>query len=462
VLKQREAPATRKPTGTVKRGTGANEYKVKGHRASAKQRQVIEGCLGQAKEDNASRRVMIGVVMCITQESGAGELANVMTGNDDVGIYQQGRNWISESGSKDPGASTHAYLITGPTSWKKVHGSVKKAPGNLSLAIHAVQGNRDPNAYAAWEDEATRTVDTWLDNGGSEGGGGGAYAQSYTFSRGEKGGQREDSWDASARLVGDVGAYRWAAGNVFYAASGDELRAGGPSLMIYGDEGWLQRQPAWSWASGRSISEITLQALAGRWDVMPGGVVSLHRRYGAMQGKWMVWNVSGTSLTSPEVTIVLRRPTRLKREPPHEMAGGGKEGSGSGGGTGSIYSACKAISDEKHLYPKPMVHHGPWKNLKPNTPLDCSESVSLALHMAGLFGDRKQAIVSGEFVNWGKPGKGDEWTVWYHGGHVWLEHYGDDGKFDWRFDTSHHPESGPRLVRTARNDQARFKARHAG
>ena len=163
---------------------------------------------------------MIATIMCITQESGAGRLANVMTGDDDGGIFQQGRNWISEKGSKDP---------EGPTSWKLVHGSVKKAPGNLSLAIHEVQNNRDPNAYAKWEDEATETVDTWLDEGGSSEDGG-SKPKSYTYTRGEKGGQRENSWDAMARLVQEVGAYRWAAGNVLYAASGDEIRAGKPSM----------------------------------------------------------------------------------------------------------------------------------------------------------------------------------------------------------------------------------------
>jgi len=451
-LKRTEAPAARSTTGDATRGTGSGEYKVKGKRATASQRRTIDGVLGQASKDKASRRVMIATIMCITQESGAGELANVMTGNDDVGIFQQGRNWVSVKDSKDPQASTHSFLITGPTSWKKVHRSVKKAPGNLSLAIHQVQGNRDPNAYAQWEDEATRTVDAFVDSGGSSED---SYTKQYAYTRGEKGGQTENSWDAMARLVADVGAYRWAAGNVLYAASGDEIRSQAPSLTITGDEGWLISRPSWSWASNRVISEVTLEVFADRWQIMPGGVVRLPREFGAMQGKWMVWNVSGPSLVSPESTVVLRRPTRRKREPAPET--GTRDG---GGGGDDLYSVCAAISDEEHSYPHPDVHHGPWKNIKKTTPLDCSESTSLALHRAGFF-DHPQAWVSGQFAtSYGSKGKGDEWTVWANPSHARIEFYNSNGSFKARFDTSQHPgESGPRLVRTPRHDQGRFTPR---
>jgi hypothetical protein len=452
-LARTAAPAKRKPTGTTERGTGSGEYKVKGRRATKKQRDTIDGCLRQAQEDRASRRVMIATVMCITQESGAGELANVMTGNDDVGIFQQGRNWISEEGSKDPEKSTHAFLITGPTSWKKRHGGVKKAPGNLSLAIHAVQGNKDPNAYAQWEDEATRTVDAFTEGGGGDSGGG-SYTKQYTFTRGEKGGSPENSWDAMARLTDEVGAHRWAAANVLYAASGDELRQQAPSLTIHGDEGWLLKQPSWSWASNRAISEITLEALSDRWDVMPGGCVVLPRPYGAMQGKWLVWNVSGTSLTSPETTIVLRRPTRLKSEPAAEKGTRSEDG---GEGGGDLKDICKRISDVRHTYVWGGSHGPALSKLKDSSPFDCSSAVSYALYKAGLFGDRKVAIVSGEFArSYGKPGKGDDFTVMANATHVWIEFA--DGS---RFDTSQHSgKSGPMYTTVKRSDQARFTKRH--
>lgn len=450
-LTRTHAPAAHTPTGETSRGGG--EYQIGGRRATAEQRRTIDGCLAQAQEDRASRRVMVAVVMTIIQESQAGKLATTMTGNDDVGIFQQGRNWISVSGSKDPAASTHAFLVTGPTSWKKVHGSVKRAPGDLSEAIHRVQGNRDPQAYAKWEDDATAIVGSFLDSGGSSEGG--SYTKQYVFTRGEKGGAREDSWDASARLVGEVGAYRWAAANVFYAVSGDELRQQRPSLTIRGDEGWLVKQPSWSWATNRAISEITLDVLAERWDVLPGGCVVLAREFGAMQGKWLVWNVSGSSLVAPESTVVLRRPTRLKSEPASERAQrGGADGGGSGGD--DLESVCQRISGNRSSYVFGGSHGPPLSKLKDSSHFDCSSAVSYALYEAGLFGDRKVAITSGEFASsFGEAGKGDEVTIYANGEHVFMQ--GDD----WRFDTSQHGgASGPAFTRKLRTDLGRFTARH--
>lgn len=459
-LQRVEAPAKRKPSSSSKSGDAARSsglgtsggITVKGRRATSRQRHVIDGCLTQAKEDGASRRVMVAVVMAITDESGAGEDMST-TGSDDTGIFQQGRNWISAAGARDPGKATHAFLVTGPTSWKKVHGGLKKAPGNLSLAIHQVQGNADPNAYAPFKKEAINTVDTWLGQDGNFTTG--PRRKRYEFTRGERHGQKENSWDAAGRLVEEVGAYRWAAGNVLYVVSGDELRAGAPALTINGDESWLVSPPSWSWASGRDVAEVTLQVLTEHWNVMPGACVALAPGYGPLAGRFMVWNVAGDRLDSPTVTVVLRRPTRLRPEPAPETAD-----AGGGGSASSLKAVCKNISE----YRSPYVYggsHGPkLSKMKSSDPMDCSSSVSLALHRAHMFkGD--VAIVSGGFAkSYGKAGKGQDFTVWANDGHVWIEGY-KDGKFDWRFDTSHHGgKSGPAFETQARSDQARFTPRH--
>jgi len=439
-------PDASKPDTDAKTDKGGGEYKVKGKRATAKQRDVIEGVLSQASDDNASTRVMVACIMCITQESVAGEQVQ-MTGNDDTGIFQQGRNWVSEEDSKDPEKSCHAFLVTGPTSWKKVHGGLKKAPGNLSHAIHEVQHNADANAYAQWENEAKDTVAAW-DGGG---GGGGSYAKRYEFTRGDRQGSRENSWDAMARLVGEVGAYRWAAFNTLYAASGDELRAQRASLLIRGDEPWLAEAPSWSWANNRAISEVSLQVLADRWDVTPGGCVVMHDRFGVMAGRYIVWNVSGESLDSPVTTVVLRRPTRLKSEPPTTTSERSQSGSSS-----DLKDICQNISDKRSAYVYGGSHGPKLSSLEPSSHFDCSSSCSYALHKADMFnGD--VAITSGAFASsWGKPGAGDEFTIMANSEHVWIEF--EDGS---RFDTSQHGgKSGPAYTEKKRSDQGRFTKKH--
>lgn len=451
-LRRVEAPAKRTASASSKsgdaarsRGLGASSgITVKHKRATNRQRNVLDECLTQAKQDGAGRRVMIAVVMALTQESRCGE--------DSSNLFQQSSAWTSKP--SDPQVATHAFLVSGPTSWKKVHGGVKKAPGDLAQAIQKVQASgAGAGRYAPWKGEAENTVDTWLGQDGNFTTG--TRRKRYEFTRGERHGQRENSWDAAARLVEEVGAYRWAAGNVLYVVSGDELRAGAPALTIVGNEPWLITPPSWSWASGRDVAEVTMQVLSEHWNVMPGAVVALGLGLGPLAGRFMVWNVAGDRLDSPVVTIILRRPTRLRPEPAPETA----DVSG-GGSASSLKAVCKNISQYRSPYSYGGGHGPKLSKMKSSDPMDCSSSCSLALHRAHMF-KGNVAIVSGEFArSYGQAGKGQEFTVWANGEHVWIEGY-KDGKFDWRFDTSHHGgKSGPAFETTARNDQSRFTPRH--
>lgn len=430
------------------RGVGNAEIKVKGVRATAKQRSTIDGVLQEAQSERASRRVMIAAIMCITQESGAGVLEEPSGAH--LGPFQQEASafYGSAAQRRDPTHSTSRFLAE----WKRVNGGIKKAPGDLATGIELVQRSGRPDLYRQWEPEATRTVDHVLASGDV---GEATYIKRYLFTRGERHGARENSWDAMARLVGEVGAYRWAAGNVLYAVSGDELRAGAASLTIDGDEPWLLAPPQWSWANNRAVVEVTLRVLADRWDVMPGAAVIMHDKFGVTSGRYMVWNVAGDRLDSPVATVVLRRPTRLKAEPASEV------GTRSGGVSGTLVQIAKTISDNRHEYVYGGSHGPPLSKLKPSSPFDCSSSCSYALYKADMF-DGNVAIVSGAFASsWGKHGKGDEFTVWANGEHVWIEGYDSDHKPAWRFDTSHHGgKSGPMYTTVARSDQSRFTPRH--
>jgi hypothetical protein len=105
-------------------------------------------------------------------------------------------------------------------------------------------------------------------------------------------------------------------------------------------------------------------------------------------------------------------------------------------------------------------HGPPLSRLRGGQGLDCSSSTSLALYRAGLFEGRKVSLVSGDFNQWGHAGRGKFFTVWYNGGHVWIELNIPHVRAD-RFDTSPHGSggSGPRLRYTHRS-HAGFAARH--
>jgi peptidoglycan hydrolase-like protein with peptidoglycan-binding domain len=75
--------------------------------------------------------------------------------------------------------------------------------------------------------------------------------------------------------------------------------------------------------------------------------------------------------------------------------------------------------------------HGQWND----TGYDCSGSVSYALHGAGLL---HVALDSGEFMHWGRPGRGRWITIYANPGHAYMVVNGR------RFDTSGAQESGTR------------------
>jgi Putative peptidoglycan binding domain len=94
-----------------------------------------------------------------------------------------------------------------------------------------------------------------------------------------------------------------------------------------------------------------------------------------------------------------------------------------------------AIEAANRIVGKPYKYgggHGRWED----SGYDCSGAMSYALHGAGLL-DRQ--LTSGDFMSWGKAGKGSWITVYAHGGHGFLVIAG------LRFDTGYNNAGkGPR------------------
>lgn len=328
-----------------RRGTGgapADAFKVKGKAATSRQREVIDGILTRARKLGASRRVMVGCLMAATQESVMG-LEQAQTGNDDTGIFQQGRNWISVEGASQPGAATTAFLITGPTSWKEVHGSIKNASKPLWQMVYEVQNCRASLAtqYGKWEAESKRSVEAWLAAGGEviaddSGDNGGEYV----FARGDQG-ARETSWDATGRWAQDVGAHRWAQRNVFCWVSDNELRAGAPALTIDGSEPWLLSPlGGYEFSAARAVETCSFKLQADSWALLVGAAVDV-TDHGVLDGRWIVRDAPG-GIVSPEVAVTLSRPVSRAPEPPADTSATRTTG-GTGGAAGGRTAATWAF-----------------------------------------------------------------------------------------------------------------------
>lgn len=89
--------------------------------------------------------------------------------------------------------------------------------------------------------------------------------------------------------------------------------------------------------------------------------------------------------------------------------------------------------------------HGSWKARG----YDCSGSVSYALHGAGFL--RSGALVSGDLMSWGSPGRGRWVSIYANGGHTYMYVAG------LRFDTS---GASPSRWQRATRSNAGFAVRH--
>lgn len=312
---------------------------VKGKEASRGQLRVLDDVLAEGTEQGATRRVLIGAVMCVTQESTA---QNLRGGDrDSVGAFQQraSMGWPASRNVRKDAAEFFKRAIP-----------VFKANPRRSIGwcVDQVQRSytfgtaRQGADYDKWRTEAETTVDRWLGGARAAGGGGTAYKQ-YQFRRGEPG-KRENSWQAIRRMADEV---RWRAfmrRGVLWYVSDPWLHEQPPTLVYHRGSDGVQRIE-FEMDVGKELETATATLLATAGDVLPGDVHAL-RRLGEASGRYLVGTVR-RSLFSPLVTVELQRPVKPLREPRPEQRSrsGGASGDalgdldprGSWGGTKSVF-----------------------------------------------------------------------------------------------------------------------------
>lgn len=322
----------------------------------------------------------------------------------------------------------------------------KWTPGKIAQTI---QGSGYPARYDKYRSEAKKILAEWGGTGGST-----ALFKRYVFRVDKK----ESYWDAIQRLAQEVGWRAFFSGGRFYYISEEDMLASAPRYRFDETTPGIANID-FEWDYRKPVAKATVNCRIDRWGAPPGTVVIVEGLGAASVNPWLVESIN-RNLFSAEATINLKQPMPELPEPRPEVreSGGGADAGTSGAG-GTLFDICKEFGG-------PYVYgggHGPLlKDLRINQGMDCSSSCSLALYRANKFGARNRAIVSGDFGRVGKKGKGKDFTIWYHSGHVYIEFHGAHA--GWRFDTSPHagdrPGSrGPRL-RKGRRSSSGFSAVH--
>jgi hypothetical protein len=340
-IEDRKPKAKRKAEKNERRehgfDAGAN-VKVKGVRANQSQLRIAEEILDEGVRLGASFRVLSMAIACATQES---NMVNLTSGDaahpDSAGPFGQWLVPYPKARESVTQCARYFYLgIPGHTGIIQV---VKENPDmNFSLAIQAVQQSAFPDAYQQWKEEANNTVREYLGGQGTT-----SYSveveKPYSFEVKKD----ENYWEAIQRLAKEVNWRAFVTAGKLYYFTDQRLLASRPRMRITSDhanEGTVNYPPGidsvdYEVHMGKKVQSATVKGRAKTWAAPPGSAVILEDDFGAAAGRWLVAEIT-TSLSNPDVSIKLKRPSKPLPEPAPETSTKTVDvpGGGSARGTG--------------------------------------------------------------------------------------------------------------------------------
>lgn len=323
------------------------------------------------------------------------------------------------------------------------------------------QGSGHPDRY----DKVSLAADTVIQSYGAgsllPGGTAAKTKSNYNFQVGNSSNPRETYWDAIQRLATEVKWDFFVDGNDVYFDPETTLIRQRPDAVLNAFD------PAvvdwhYDWDARHIATEMTITVVCDPNDFRAGTVVQLDKSFGpagvgsniSLPGRWLVETTS-RDLSNWTTELTLKQPTFPGPEPATQTVDLPDQGIGDKTTTGKVYAESAKIDGRNLPYIRGGGHGMSWTEAEQATGLDCSSSVSLALHAGGLMGGVGGPQVSEWFVTWGDGGQGKNMTVWVKPGsgsdaHVWIEFHGRKAT---RFDTSPWGSggSGPHLRYTTRN-----------
>lgn len=435
---------------------------VKGEKATAEQKRNMDTVLDEASQakhgrQSPNKKALKAVVEAVIVES---QVRNLNKGDkDSKGILQVRDSTAAplHLNNRDIRACVRHFMEKG--FWGK-GGAIKIAKdnphNNAGWVAQQTQGSGKPDAYGKWSEEADEWLKAW--NGETDAGGGGSYVKSFQYTRDKD----ENSWDAMLRLAEEVKWRIFPVGNVMYFMSEDDLFKRNIRHLITPDSPeFIDFDADIDW--GKPINEMEVQVNLDDWGAPPGCVVAFEG-FGPVDGRWLVYS-SSRDWFSPTATLTLHQPGNPAKEPAAERVTRSQKSdddeSLGKGKSADFYHYAKLVSKNTDHYVYGGGHGPALSSLTSSTNFDCSSSTSWALFKAGMWkASQSTALVSGDFANWGLPGRGEKITVWYNGGHVFSIFEEGAGVGHKRFDTGGPGGGGGARVRDKWRPTSGFNPRH--
>jgi hypothetical protein len=329
----RDMPTRKQKRDEREPGFGSTVPTIKGKPADRTQVGLLELALEVAVQKKANRRVMIGLVIAMTQESvvknDVGVTSPIPTGGTqliNVGVlHQSSSGWPA---SRDVPRDVSPFLdrlitVEKQHQEKSIGWCVDQVQRSYTVSTD-IQG-RD---YDQWVDEARETVSAYTgdDPTATRHKQESTYRQRYEFRTSEPGADtREDWWSATGRLAAEVNFRRFIDYGVFHYVSDEYLRRAAPQLTISRknlpagvakvaigdfDTGKPRRS-----AQGKNVggAEVRVDVFTDVLEPPLGGVWVLDG-YGPCDGRYLITAVRGSYL-SPRATVTLDLPIPKLAEP---------------------------------------------------------------------------------------------------------------------------------------------------
>lgn len=318
--------------------------RVKGVRADRAQVEVAETILDVGVQLGASFRVLVMAIACATQES---NMVDLETGDyaapNSKGPFGMNLLYYPKAGDLEEACR---YMYLGISDHEGLIATEKANPGmSFTEVIATVQRPRSDlrGLYQQWKGEAGDTVREYLGGESTT-----TYEQEVEKPYSFEVKKNETYWEAIQRLAKEVNWRAFvSAGKLFYFTDQRLLRSR-PRMRVsadYANEGTKNFPPGiddveFDIHMGKKVQSAVIKGRAAVWAAPPGSAVIFAKDFGPASGRWLVSDIE-TSLSKPDVTIKLKRPSKPLPEPAPETVTRSVtvEGSPAGGSAG----AAKAV-----------------------------------------------------------------------------------------------------------------------
>lgn len=331
---RREEGREQPERGGIDRGANLT---VKGARATPQQIAIGNQVLDIAMRFNPPHKALVALISACIVESVMGTRGMTSPVDlDSIGLLQGRQKYNDRNDLMDIEYNVRRFMFrpwTGTSDGGAIKQALEQTGKSAGQIAQSIQGSAYPERYDQHADEARAWIDAYGGGAGTGRGGAGMGAAGRVQRYAYEVDADENYWDASGRLLEEVGWRRFALRNRLWIASDAGLYTGRARMNIGERLPVGVNEVDFDVDAGKRTDQIRIDARADTWQAGPGTPLLLSEHWGAAAGRYLVHDADGF-VNREDVRITALRPQRPLPEPVarREVRIGGADGGGAFGG----------------------------------------------------------------------------------------------------------------------------------